>query len=62
MASVYDLSPIDVGSIKFRLSIGELQHRIAADYDLNPGRISEINTGKRFAEILPSDDGAPNNE
>lgn len=25
-----------------------LQSRIAAHYDVNPGRISEINTGKLF--------------
>jgi len=60
MASIHDLRPIDVGSIKFRLSRGELQHRIAADYDLNPGRISEINTGKRFVEIQPTETGVSN--
>ena len=51
MASINSLSPKDVATIKRRLRNGELQHRIAADYDLNPGRISEINTGKRFSEI-----------
>lgn len=51
MASVNDLSPEDIGEIKARLRRGELQHRIAALYDLNAGRISEINTGKRFAHI-----------
>ncbi len=54
MAYVSDLTPQDIGAIKARLMKGELQHRIAADYDLNPGRISEINTGKRFAEIPPA--------
>ena len=53
MAFITDLTPKDIGVIKTRLKRGELQHRIAADYDLNPGRISEINTGKRFPEIPP---------
>ena len=48
---INDLSREDVATIKTRLLRGELQHRIAADYDINPGRISEINTGKRFVEI-----------
>ncbi len=54
MASVHELSTRDVGIIKARLARGELQHRIAADYDLNPGRISGINTGKRFPDIVPA--------
>jgi hypothetical protein len=53
LASINDLTPQDIGEIKFRLAQGELQHRIAAAYDLNAGRISEINTGQRFAEIPP---------
>ena len=28
-----------------------MQSRIAADFDVNGGRISEINTGKKFAEV-----------
>lgn len=51
MASIRDLSMDDVACIKARLLRGDLQHRIAADYDLNPGRISEINTGKRFTGV-----------
>lgn len=54
MASVRDLTADDVAVIKTRLLQGELQHRIAAVYDINPGRISEINTGKRFAHIPPA--------
>ena len=40
--------------IKRRLYEGEFQNRIAADYDVNPGRISEINTGKAFADVEPA--------
>ncbi|WP_322994244.1 hypothetical protein [Castellaniella sp.] len=31
-----------------RIWQGEFQNRIAADYDVNPGRISEIKTGQKF--------------
>jgi len=61
MASVSELTPSDVSIIKARLLKGEYQHRIAADYDLNQGRISEIAKGKRFAHIpaasLPAGNG-----
>lgn len=53
LATINDLTPQDIGEIKHRLAQGELQHRIAAAYDINAGRISEINTGQRFAEIPP---------
>jgi predicted XRE-type DNA-binding protein len=29
------------------------QHQIAARLDLNQGRVSEVLTGKRFAEVQP---------
>lgn len=54
MASVRELTPEDIGVIKARLLRGDLQHRIAAAYDINSGRISEINTGKRFQGIQPN--------
>ena len=34
-----------------RLREGDYQHKIAADFDLNQGRVSEINTGKRGSHI-----------
>jgi len=49
MASIKNLTAQDLADIKARLAQGEHQHRIAARYDLNQGRISEIATGKRFA-------------
>jgi hypothetical protein len=45
------IDPADVPVIKRRIRQGEFLHRIAADYDVNPGRISEIKTGQRFANI-----------
>lgn len=51
MATVTKLTPEQVSNIKARIERGEFQHRIAADYDLNQGRISEIANGKRFASI-----------
>jgi hypothetical protein len=34
-----------------RLRKGDYQHKVAADFDLNQGRVSEINTGKRGGHI-----------
>lgn len=45
------IDPADVPAIKRRILTGEFLNRIAADYDVNPGRISEIKTGARYAEI-----------
>jgi hypothetical protein len=47
----YRIKPVDVPLIKKRIREGEFLNRIASDYDVNPGRISEIKSGKRFAEI-----------
>lgn len=41
------ISPSDHKKILARLAAGEFQHRIAAEYGVNQGRISEIKTGKR---------------
>jgi hypothetical protein len=49
------IRPEDVPIIKRRILNREYINRIAADYDVNPGRISEIKTGKRFPEIPPAD-------
>ena len=38
----------DAIQIRKLISDGWLQSRIAAKYDVNIGRISEINTGKKF--------------
>jgi hypothetical protein len=48
------LTPTEAASIKKRLKDGVLQHRIAAEFDVNSGRISEINTGKRFQDVPAS--------
>lgn len=47
----YHIHHSDVPFIKKRIREGEFLNRIAADYDVNPGRISEIKSGKRFADI-----------
>lgn len=54
MATITELTPEQVSIIKSRLARGDYQHRIAADFDLNQGRISEIATGKRFAAVPPA--------
>ncbi len=50
----YRIREADVPVIKKRIRQGEFLNRIAADYDVNPGRISEIKTGKRFPNIPPA--------
>lgn len=47
----YRSQPDDVPFIKKRIREGEFLNRIAADYDVNPGRIAEIKTGRMFADI-----------
>lgn len=48
------LSFKDAVEIQKRLKRGEFQNRIAADFDVNPGRISEVKTGK----LHPGSDAA----
>lgn len=55
MAKAKHLTAQDIVDIKARLRQGEYQHHIAADYGLNQGRVSEINTGKRGVAIQPNE-------
>jgi hypothetical protein len=50
----YQIMPSDVPIIKKRIREGDFLNRIAADYDVNPGRISEIKSGQRFGDISPA--------
>jgi predicted XRE-type DNA-binding protein len=43
------LSEADAAVIKLLLSIGLPQYRIAALFDVDQSRVSEIKTGKRFS-------------
>ncbi|MBR0560062.1 hypothetical protein [Neokomagataea anthophila] len=45
------LTRTDAEIIIQRIATQEYLNRIAADYDVNPGRISEIKTGKRFPDL-----------
>jgi hypothetical protein len=47
----YTIKPTDVPIIKKRIREGDFLNRIAADYDVNPGRISEIKSGRRYGNI-----------
>lgn len=40
--------------IKRLLQSNMMQHDIAAQFGINPGRVSEINTGKRFKDVSPA--------
>lgn len=50
----YRIRSEDVPTIKKRIRQGDFLNRIAADFDVNPGRISEIKSGKRFGDISPA--------
>lgn len=54
MPSIQRLTREDIAAIKARLLRGDYQHDIAADYGLNQGRVSEINTGKRGRDVPPA--------
>lgn len=45
------LTPADAHVVKGMLLRGDRQSDIAAYFSVNAGRISEINTGKRFGEV-----------
>lgn len=47
------LGAYDVALVKGMLRKGYPQHKIAKYFDVNPGRISEIYHGRRFASIPP---------
>ncbi|SDF32537.1 hypothetical protein SAMN05216337_105146 [Bradyrhizobium brasilense] len=47
----YRIKPADVPIIKKRIREGDFLNRIAADYDVNPGRISEIKKGHKYGGI-----------
>jgi hypothetical protein len=49
------LNETDAAVIKRRLQQSEFQHDVAAEFGVNQGRISEIKSGKRFAQVSPSD-------
>lgn len=48
------LTKQDAAVVKKLLIEGWFQNRIAALFDVNPGRISEIRTGKTFADVAPA--------
>lgn len=50
----YRLSRADAAIVKWLLGQGLFVNRIAAMFDVNPGRISEIKTGRRFADVDPA--------
>lgn len=46
--------------IKRLLAMGISQHHVAAEFGINQGRVSEVNTGRRFAEVKPQEDEIEN--
>ncbi|CAH0357207.1 hypothetical protein [Sphingobium sp. CECT 9361] len=53
------LTVADAAVVKAMLSRGDRQSDIAAFFKVNAGRISEINTGKRFTAIKPANQNVP---
>ena len=49
------LSPAQVAIVKLALRLRYYQHVIAAYFGVNQGRVSEINSGKRFVGVAPAD-------
>lgn len=56
-ASGVTLNEQDASLIKGMLRRGDRQHDIASWFDVNGGRIAEIATGLRFAEVGSADAG-----
>ena len=48
------LDAADAALVKGMIARGDLQSDIAAYFRTNPGRISEINTGRKYAHIPPA--------
>jgi hypothetical protein len=48
------LHPSDAATIKAMLVRGDRQHDVAAWFGVNAGRIAEIATGRKFADVEPS--------
>ena len=48
------LTEEDAALAKAMILRGDPLHDIASWFGVNPGRISEINTGKRFADVQPA--------
>ncbi len=44
----------DAAPVKGMLARGDRQHDIAAWFGVNGGRIAEISTGSKFAEVTPA--------
>lgn len=45
----------DAAIVKGMLARGDRQHDIAAWFGVNGGRIAEVSTGAKFAEVRPAD-------
>jgi hypothetical protein len=53
------LTVADAAVVKAMLVRGDRQSDIAAFFKVNAGRISEINTGKKFVMVVAANDNVP---
>ena len=49
-----NLNATQAAIVKLALSMGYYQHRVAAFFGVNQGRISEIKSGKVHAGVVPA--------
>ena len=60
MATIKDLTDMDIAIIKARINRGEKYADIASDYRLNQGRIADFKFGRIRPDISPANlSGAP---
>ena len=60
MASMNDITELDIAIIRRRIEDGDKNSDIAATYGLNQGRITEIKQGKYHPHVKPANDAMLN--
>jgi hypothetical protein len=58
MATLKELTEVEIAVIKARIKRGDKYSEIASDYRLNQGRIADIKFGRAFPEIKPAELGS----
>jgi hypothetical protein len=58
MATLKELTEVEIAVIKARIKRGDKYSEIASDYRLNQGRIADIKFGRAFPEIQPAELGS----
>lgn len=48
------LNATDASIVKGMLARGDMQHHIAAWFGVNPGRVADVKTGKKYPHVVPA--------